>query len=316
MKVFISWSMERSQKVSEAIREWLPLILNGPLDLFVSSKDIAPGQRWQHIIKGQLEANYALACVTRENQREPWLNFEAGAIGKNAESRVMVIALDLAKGEVENPLGQFQSVEWNKDEMLLVLTALNKLSDSPKEDEVLRELFDTFWPKIDAIVKTILDRREETTPVRRTAESMLEELLETVRATARSSVNVVGTFPVRPSIYGSPFVNWTPGLPGATAGPAAAVGVSGAAGAIGPTGTAPSVRVLTSQDQSSVVDEIRGFLESLKVPLTLGWNEGDNVVKIYGDIERLPDGMTAAIRGRGVSVGLWVEFLQEPAGAT
>src|SRR5689334_12254492 len=110
MKVFISWSGEKSRAVAQALREWLPAV-DKQLAPFVSSKDIFAGTRWQAEIIRELEAtSFGIVCVTQENQAQPWINFEAGAIAKAVEtSRVVPLAVDLKPSDIKPPLGQFQA---------------------------------------------------------------------------------------------------------------------------------------------------------------------------------------------------------------
>lgn len=42
LKVFISWSGERSKEMANALREWLPMVLQY-VEPFVSDKDISAG---------------------------------------------------------------------------------------------------------------------------------------------------------------------------------------------------------------------------------------------------------------------------------
>lgn len=45
MKVFISWSGKRSKAMANALKEWIPLIVQHA-EPFVSDKDISAGDRW------------------------------------------------------------------------------------------------------------------------------------------------------------------------------------------------------------------------------------------------------------------------------
>jgi hypothetical protein len=104
VKVFISWSGQKSREVAVALRDWLPLVINS-VEPFVSSEDINAGTRWQGEIAGALQTtNFGLVCVTRENHGAPWLNFEAGALAKAVDSsRVVPLAIDLKPSDIENP---------------------------------------------------------------------------------------------------------------------------------------------------------------------------------------------------------------------
>ena len=78
------------------------------LDPFMSAKSIDKGTRWSREIAQQLEeTNYAIVCVTQENQSAPWVNFEAGALAKATDSHVSPLLLDVSKTNVSGPLAEF-----------------------------------------------------------------------------------------------------------------------------------------------------------------------------------------------------------------
>jgi hypothetical protein len=84
MKVFISWSGARSRIVAEALRSWLPDIINA-VEPFVSELDIDRGAVGTEVIARQLrDSAFGIVCLTRDNQTRPWINYEAGALSKRS----------------------------------------------------------------------------------------------------------------------------------------------------------------------------------------------------------------------------------------
>ena len=84
-KVFISWSGPLSQKLGEALRNWLPSALQFVKPYF-SPEDIEKGAKWGSEIAKELEtSNIGVICLTRDNTEKPWILFEAGALSKSLE---------------------------------------------------------------------------------------------------------------------------------------------------------------------------------------------------------------------------------------
>lgn len=137
----MSWSGEKSRLAAVALRDWLPSVIN-ELEPFVSAKDIDAGARWQAEIAGQLDTTgFGIVCVTRENQKAPWINFEAGALAKTVgHSWVVPLAIDLKVADITYPLAQYQAQPLSEDGLQEVPRSLNKRcenlpsiqTDSPK----------------------------------------------------------------------------------------------------------------------------------------------------------------------------------------
>jgi RNA polymerase sigma factor (sigma-70 family) len=188
VKVFISWSGNKSQAVAVALRDWLPGVINS-LEPFVSSTDIHAGTRWQSEIAAELDvSNFGIVCVTQENQAAPWLNFEAGALAKAIGlSRLIPLAVDLKPSDVQLPLGQFQSQPASKEGIRAVVASLNDaLGDQRLSDELLRNSFDVWWPRLEEKLASIEEETTSATPPPRSDRELLEEALDTVRAVARA----------------------------------------------------------------------------------------------------------------------------------
>jgi hypothetical protein len=108
MHVFVSWSGERSRQIAEAIRGWLPKVLQS-VRPWMSAEDIGAGARWLSEVSATLNAStVGLICVTPENQHNPWLLFEAGALSKTVDQTcVCPILFEMTPGQLNGPMTQF-----------------------------------------------------------------------------------------------------------------------------------------------------------------------------------------------------------------
>lgn len=159
MKVFISWSGEVSHKVAKALRDWLPSVIQS-ITPYVSSEDIDKGARWSSDIAAELdESSYGLLCVTPDNMDAPWLNFEAGALGKSVDkSRVCPFLFRVKRSDVKGPILQFQSTIHDKDDVFKLLKSINMVcGEHGIEETRLEKTFDVWWPKLDEELAAIDD---------------------------------------------------------------------------------------------------------------------------------------------------------------
>ena len=53
MRVFLSWSGERSKLLAAALRDWLPLVLHS-VEPWFSSEDIDKGAKWLVTLSSEL----------------------------------------------------------------------------------------------------------------------------------------------------------------------------------------------------------------------------------------------------------------------
>lgn len=196
MKVFLSWSGKHSQQVAQLFHTWLPDVIN-EIDPFMSS-EIEAGARWQQEISTELEStDFGLIFVTSENQRRPWLNFEAGALAKAVDiSRVVPVAIDLDPPEIEQPLGQFQAQRLSTEGIRRIMSAINNSATQPLETERLDRLLSKWWPdlkkEIDDIDTTSVKSHRE-----RSQKEMLEEIVSTVRLLARDQTRTERELSIR-----------------------------------------------------------------------------------------------------------------------
>lgn len=182
MKVFISWSGERSRYIAAALRDWLPNVIQS-LEPWMSDKDIDGGSRWLLTLSGQLnESMTGILCVTPENQSNPWLVFEAGALSKTiGQTMVCPLLYDLESAQLTGPLSQFQAKTLDRASVLSILNTLNtSMTIGKLTPERLERAFSLCWPELDAKLKTVPTSEASHAPKRK-ADDILEEILTIVR---------------------------------------------------------------------------------------------------------------------------------------
>ena len=181
MKVFLSWSGNSSRLMAQALRDWLPNVLQ-TIEPWLSSEDIPFGDRWQAVISKALEgATAGIICLTRENLGAIWLSFEAGALAK-ANSLVCPYLLDLEPSEVKGPLTQFQFARADREGTYRLVQSLNKRSDSGAIPErVLARAFGLHWRSLEDRLSEIR-RVVPASEASQTVEQKVDEALRLLRA--------------------------------------------------------------------------------------------------------------------------------------
>jgi hypothetical protein len=181
MKVFISWSGERSGAVATALKVWLGDVLHD-IDVWTSGHDINAGARWGTELDAVLEASsFGILCLTPENLDSPWILFEAGSLAKAVRTaRVVPYLLALSPTEVRFPLAQFQAVKANEAGTLSLVEGINNTQEHPLEAERLQRAFAKWWPDLESRLIAIPPPQTATPPLR-TERELLEEMLELIR---------------------------------------------------------------------------------------------------------------------------------------
>jgi len=191
MKVFVSWSGERSKLLAEALHHWLPGVINA-VDPWISGNDIEPGARWNSELSKELEqTKYGIVCVTSENVGAPWLLFEAGALSKSVdESRVVPLFLDLKSTDIKGPLTQFQGCQVSQDEIRKLVIKLNQAvfdaGEKGVEPEFIEASFEVWWPRLKSSIERIPKEIIGGQKTIRSEREIFEEILGLARKIDRS----------------------------------------------------------------------------------------------------------------------------------
>ena len=159
--VFISWSKPRSKQLAEIVHWWLGEALQS-ITPWYSHEGIEAGSRPLSEIEVSLSsAAFGIICVTPENENEPWLNFEAGAISKAVkgdERRVVPLLLDFSDpAELTTPIKQFQGVLATQEGFLsLALSVNSSIGDSYRlEATRITAACNRLWPELDVKLKAL-----------------------------------------------------------------------------------------------------------------------------------------------------------------
>lgn len=197
MKVFISWSGQKSQQVAEILKQWIPCVIQS-VEPYFSSADIDKGARWSTDIAKELQnASFGILCVTKENLSSSWLNFEAGALSKSIEqSRVCPFLVDLKASDIQNsPILQFQMTSANKNDVKKLFVSINSnLGEDKLEDTVLETTFDTFWPKINEALSSV-NKNSGEPEEGAMKQDPIDEILELMRYQHKLLKNPTELFP-------------------------------------------------------------------------------------------------------------------------
>lgn len=188
MRILLSWSGPRSHAVAQALRVWLPRVIQATKP-WMSSADIDRGARWQDEIGRQLEeCSIGIICVTSDNTAAPWLLFEAGALSKiRASAHVCTYLHDgLLPTDITGPLALVQSAKANKAETFSLLRTINSKLAEPISMSDLEETFDLRWAALERELNCVPPPNSSGTPHRNDRE-LMEEMLTIVRDLARKS---------------------------------------------------------------------------------------------------------------------------------
>lgn len=184
MKVFLSWSGQRSKEIANLLSDWLCCVIQASRP-WISTRDLDRGSLWFGEINDQLkDTTVGIICLTQENKARPWILFEAGALAKGlSTSRVCTLLIDLESKDIEDPLAQFNHTFPNRESVLgLVKTLNNTLAGNGLDNRILEQVFDTYWPQFEKRFSDILANTKEHPPSKpRPKEDVLGEILENTR---------------------------------------------------------------------------------------------------------------------------------------
>lgn len=182
MKVFLSWSGQRSKAVAEVFKKLMPCILPDVTPFF-SPDDIEKGGRWSPTIAQNLaDSNFGIIILTSDNLNKPWLMFEAGALSKSMDdSRVCPFLFDITPAEIGGPLTQFQALQNNEAEIKKLFSDINNQCVNKTPEDRFELLFSKFYPDLQKSLCKVQTASPEKQKQKVNIDSAIIELLELTR---------------------------------------------------------------------------------------------------------------------------------------
>jgi hypothetical protein len=168
MKVFLSWSEERSRLAAAAFKKWIEEVLQCVEPWM--SPDIEKGANWPAELTERLGETYVgVVFLTRENLSSPWLHFEAGALAKTTSGRPCVVLLDVSPTDVRGPLSMYQLTRCTEDDFRRLVQNLRTWAEREGGKVIpvntLDALFKRSWPELKNSLEDIRSDAKNTGPV-------------------------------------------------------------------------------------------------------------------------------------------------------
>lgn len=191
MKIFISWSGERSRIIAEGLNSWLPKVIQAVKPFY--SPEIEKGTKGIEEINKTLEGtSFGIICLTPDNIQSTWIHYEAGALSKIEGARIWTLLYNLNPSDIVQPLAQFQHTLTKKDDIYKLLDSINVKLSEPLEKNVLKDSFERWWSDCEEILtnankaidgKQVKDSKEIENI--RSDREILDEMLEILRGQQR-----------------------------------------------------------------------------------------------------------------------------------
>ncbi|MDD0973841.1 hypothetical protein [Pseudomonas fontis] len=188
MKIFISWSGNRSKAVAEVLSDWIKCVLQAS-EPWISTRHIDRGSLWFTEINEKLrDISVGIVCLTQENKDKPWILFESGALAKGlSTNRVCTFLVDLQPHDLTDPLAQFNHTVPGKSGVWELVRTLNScLVEKSLDERVLEKAFEVYWPIFETEFKAALAANEPEKQAKpRPKDDVMMEILSVTRDMSR-----------------------------------------------------------------------------------------------------------------------------------
>jgi len=158
MRVYISWSGQRSQMVAGILRDWLKKMIQS-VEAGLPEHDVEnrprPGEVTAAMVK---QAAVGILCLTPENKDRAAVSFEAGAMSAAiGEKFICPWLLGVEPSELSGPLARFQARKADREGTLALIHTINAHPDlkAKLSDSDLNESFAVWWPRLEEQLRRV-----------------------------------------------------------------------------------------------------------------------------------------------------------------
>jgi hypothetical protein len=198
LKVFISWS-KNTCEFAGVLHEVISRLFDTVTTFY--SPEIPAGEQWLAQIEEELtDTDFGIICVSKENQLEQWLNYEAGALSRQVtdrRKRLGVLLLNFEDtNQVVGPFKNFQMKMADIEGFRSLMKSLNEYGPGIRQD-VLDGRIDNEWGDLSAAIDQLKSQAAKSTKPRERSDSdKIDELLALVRDFDKAlSVPVINSLP-------------------------------------------------------------------------------------------------------------------------
>jgi len=193
MKIFISWSGERSRIIAEGLNSWLPKVIQAVKPFY--SPEIEKGTKGIEEINKTLEGtSFGIICLTPDNIESKWIHYEAGALSKIEGARIWTLLHNLKHSDIVQPLAQFQHTLAKKQDIYKLLDSINTKLLEPLDKIVLGDAFERCWSDFEEILENadkVIDEKQgkdnQDVENIRSDREIINEMLELLRNQQRDN---------------------------------------------------------------------------------------------------------------------------------
>lgn len=157
MKVFISWSGPASKAAAVALQQAIRDVFNGAKP-WMSAEDLKPGQQWfTELMNTLADTRFAIACLTSQNLKAPWILFETGVVsGHFKEMKVVPLLFEGRLSDLVDPLARFHGATFDKAGVQQLFASINQSLGDPLSNRALKASVDAIWTDFDNAVRAAL----------------------------------------------------------------------------------------------------------------------------------------------------------------